>query len=328
MHRENILYSKMEVKNCEPQIMQDFYDHLPPKPYCTDTLGILNIRPKAIAAKNAYIQYNPIHRAYILCFDLDYPHNFNFLWWDNKAKIPRPNMEIENRKNQHSHLLYLIDPAVYTLRNARMKPLQLAADIDKGLTTLLSADQSYGKLICKNPLSHDIWNIYIYHDHKYTLKELIEFIPDKIKNQKQKPKQEIGLGRNCTVFEKARHFAYSEWRKLKFNDAAQLFENVLKYAMKINYDFIIPMTNPEVKCIARSVSRWTAKHLDSVGFSNWCSIRGKVGNRKSQIVRAVKSQTRAEQIVAYKTEYPDMSNRAIAKVLGIPETTVRRLLKL
>ncbi|GHU23452.1 hypothetical protein FACS1894172_08290 [Spirochaetia bacterium] len=48
---------------------------------------------------------------------------------------------------------------------------------------------------------------------------------------------------------------------------------------------------------------------------------------ESKPKRISKVQVRAEQIRAYKQEHPKMSNRAIARVLDIPETTVRRLLK-
>jgi hypothetical protein len=46
---------------------------------------------------------------------------------------------------------------------------------------------------------------------------------------------------------------------------------------------------------------------------------------KAQHAGAV--QARAAQIRVYKRDHPNMSNRAIARALGIPETTVRRLLK-
>ena len=44
--------------------------------------------------------------------------------------------------------------------------------------------------------------------------------------------------------------------------------------------------------------------------------------------RISKAQARADQIRAYKQEHPNMSNRAVVRALGIPETTVRRLLKM
>jgi hypothetical protein len=326
MSTETIITNKYNgVNNYESQLLQNFYDYLSPKPYCTDTLGILAIRPKSVAAEKAYIQPNPIHRNYWFVFDLDYSHSFDFLSDSTKEKIPRANIEVENRKNRHCHLIYAIDPAVFTLQNARRKPLELAADVDRGLTALLTADPAYGKLICKNPLSYDIWNVYVYHPHKYTLRELLEYIPDKIHKQKRKPKEEIGLGRNCTIFEKIRHYAYSEYRRLKFCDY-RLEENVYKHALDINADFIAPLGTREVKCIARSVSKWTSRHMDSAGFSEWCSVRGKVGNRKSQIVRTGKSLTRAEEIIAYKVTHPHESNYSIAKIFNCDERTVRRAL--
>jgi hypothetical protein len=88
-------------------------------------------------------------------------------------------MEARNPENNHQHLFYMIDPAVYTLRQARRKPLELAADVDKGLTRLLDADPGYGKLISKNPLSAK-WTVYIWHEKAWGLSELLDYIPDNV----------------------------------------------------------------------------------------------------------------------------------------------------
>ena len=302
-----------------PAIMDQFYNYLQPRPYCTEFLGQLKIRPKAQAIRDAYIQPNPITRAYWMVFDIDSGQS---RYWPDEWHVPTPNMEARNPENNHQHLFYMIDPAVYTLRQARRKPLELAADVDKGLTRLLDADPGYGKLISKNPLSSQ-WTVYIWHEKAWGLTELLDYIPDNIQKWKPGAEETIGLGRNCTVFDRARIYAYAEWRRQGFNDQPRLLEAVFNFSMNINNSFRIPMLDKEVLCIARSISRWTARHMDAGGLREWFQEQ----NRKSVSVRRKKAAGKAEIIMDFIADHAGISNRKVAEALGIPETTVRRLLK-
>jgi hypothetical protein len=243
----------------EPGILNLFYDYLPPRPYCTESLGYLKIRPKSIAAKEAYIQPNPITRAYWLAFDIDSGQS---RYWPEEWKMPTPNIEVRNPENNHQHLIYMIDPAVYTLRQARRKPLELAADVDRGLTRLLEADPGYGKLICKNPLS-ERWTVYVWHGRAWTLTELLDFIPENIRRWKTAGRDVSGLGRNCAVFDKARFFAYAEWKRMGFEYAGRLYDSVFSHAMNLNLAFNTPMLDREVRCIAK----WTLPQLADTKIS-------------------------------------------------------------
>jgi hypothetical protein len=251
-----------------------------------------------------------------MVFDIDSSQS---RYWPEEWHIPAPNMEARNPENNHQHLFYMIDPAVYTLRQARRKPLELAADVDKGLTRVLDADPGYGKLISKNPLSSK-WTVYIWHEKAWGLTELLDYIPDAIQKWKPKEKEIIGLGRNCTVFDRSRVYAYAEWRRLKFDGPARLMEAVFSHAMNINNSFRIPMLDKEVLCIARSISKWTVRHMDAQGLKEW----GEVGRQKSLAERQRRAAGRAEEIRAYKAAHPDMSNRATAKTLGCALDTVNR----
>jgi hypothetical protein len=304
----------------EIPLLQHFFEYLPPKPYCTDTLGMLYIRPKAYAVGKTYLQPNPITRAYWLVFDLDNQHEPRY--WAAEPHIPLPNLTVINRSNGHEHVYYLIDPAVYTLRQARRKPLELAADVDRGLTEVLDADPGYGKLLAKNPF-HEQWIGVVWHEHAYGLTELLDWIPDQFRllKRKRKAKEEIGLGRNCTVFEVARQYAYSEWRRLKFTDYEGLYDRVRIRAMEMNADFTTPMTEREVLCIVRSVTKWTARHLTADRFAVWGDAR----REKSIITRHTRSQERA---AAVKALYAGgKTQKQIAAILGISERQVRTLLK-
>jgi hypothetical protein len=313
---QNISDKKETVKR---RLTERFYEWLPAKPYCTDLLGGLTIRPKSVAAQKAYIQYNPIHRAYWLCFDLDYPQR---RYWYEESAVPVPNIEVRNRRNEHSHIFYLLDPAVFTLRNARRKPLELAADVDRGLTEVLKADPGYGKLIGKNPLCEERWEVLVWQSKAWCLYELVEWIPRGILKRQPGPREVTGLGRNCTVFEKSRHYAYSRWRGQGFENYGLLFENVYKMAMDCNSGFISPMQEREVRCIVRSICKWTAKNHSAGAFSKIQKSR----NLKSQLVRHKQSMSAAERVVAYKVEHPKATIREIAGVFRLSVGSVHKYL--
>jgi hypothetical protein len=252
-----------------------------------------------------------------MVFDIDSPQS---RYWPDEWHVPTPNMEARNPENNHQHLFYMIDPAVYTLRQARRKPLELAADVDKGLTRVLDADPGYGKLISKNPLSSK-WTVYIWHGKAWGLTELLDYIPDAIQSWKPKEKEIIGLGRNCTVFDQSRVYAYAEWRRLKFDDQARLLEAVFSHAMNINNSFRIPMLDKEVLCIARSISKWTARHMDSGGLRDW----GEPRRQKSIQVRRDKAADRAVEIRVYYDSNPDITRKELAGMFNVSEKTIQRL---
>jgi hypothetical protein len=308
-----------ELFSQAPTALELFYQYLPPKPYCTEFIGSLKIRPKELAVKEPYIQPNPITRAYWMVFDIDNDQN---IFWPDIPHFPVPNFEAVNRGNNRRHVFYMIDPAVYTLRQARRKPLELAADVDKGLTRLLDADPGYGKLISKNPLS-DHWLVWLWHNKAWGLTELLDYIPDKIKKWKPRREEIIGLGRNCTVFDTARGYAYSEWRKQGYEDPDRLFRAVFDHSMNINNSFSIPMLDNEVRCIARSISKWTSRHMTAQGMREWHQAQ----NRKSVKVRGKKSRDRAGEIRAYLREHPEATRAAIGEYFEVSAKTVTRALK-
>jgi hypothetical protein len=64
---------------------------------------------------------------------------------------------------------------------------------------------------------------------------------------------------------------------------------VYQYAMKINVSFRVPMPDKEVLCIARSISEWTARHMNAEGLREW----GDPGRQKSLQVRQAKAEGKA-----------------------------------
>jgi hypothetical protein len=227
-------------------------------------------------------------------------------------------MSVINRANGHEHIYYMIDPAVYTLRQAREKPLKLAADVERGLTWMLGADPGYGHLIAKNPLAPaGMWRVQIWHEVAWDLVKLVDSIPKKYL-KRPKPRQVIGLGRNCAVFESTRHFAYRQWQHQRWEDYGRLFEAVYSFAMNVNAGFETPMQEREVRNITRSVSKWTARHLTRAGFIESQSRKG----RKSGKVRGARAKERADEVKAFHAGHPQFTTRELAQLFDCSERSV------
>jgi hypothetical protein len=323
-------YSRQDLQNeivrqvyenvVNDEFLQLFFERLSPKPYCTDTLQTgLQIRPKATAATKVYVQPNPIHCVYWVVLDLDYA--VEKYWYD---EFPTPNLSIENIANGHQHIMYLLENPVYKLRQARQKPLALLADVERGLSIEFRADTNYGGLISKNPL-HPQWLVHVWHTNPYTLGDLLVNVPQELRRRKNtKPKEEIGVGRNCALFDHTRKYAYNQAHKVRY-DYQNLYDKVLVCATEFNADFSPPLQDREVRCTTRSICRWTVRHMDGTGFSQVQSVRGKAGNRKSQIIHTARSQARAEEAKALYAE--GKTQQQIGLMLGISERWVRQLLK-
>jgi hypothetical protein len=217
----------------------------------------------------------------------------------------------------------MLETPVYRQSAAHKWPQRYAASIDVALTLLLDADPGYSGLICKNPLKSEYWRAEVYRLNPYTLGELASYLDLTPYKDQRRHLPAIGLGRNCTLFDVTRLWAYRQirldnWDKTGFTEA------VTNYAWKYNEArFPTPLPRTEVKSTARSVARWTIDTMSKAGFKAWGDGRRK----KSIYVRQSKAAERAAAIRAFKAEHPDMSNRMIAKVFDVSEYTIRCALK-
>ena len=307
----------------ESEILNFFKDVLPKKPYCTDELGLLLIRPKEIAIQKRYIQQNSPFDLYWLVYDVDRPTS-HFDWYDLRA--PAPNITAMNLNNGHSHLFYGLEvPVIKCIENPKVhkKPLRYAAAIDVALSLKLDADPGYAGLISKNPL-HKHWNVLVWQRELYDLNWLAGYLDLEPYKDQRKHLPPVGLGRNCTLFELTCRWAYSQRREAGLYSSESCFiDAVTHYAAKKNEAFPVPLPYPEVKATGKSVGKWTWLKMSQEGFDAWGDRR----REKSIIVRQAKRANRAAEIRAYKLEHPEMSNVKIAVVFGVNEITVRRALR-
>ncbi len=263
-----------------------FNARLPHKPYFSDDLHFgVRIAGKERAILAKYIQFNQPHALFWLGFDVDRA-GAAIDWSDRNA--PAPTLTITNPENGHAHLLYALKTAVRTAPDGKIKPLKYAAAVERALCQKLGADTGYSGLICKNP-NHDHWKIAVWQPELYTLDWLADSLDLSAANDKD-ILPDYGLGRNCTLFDKTRKWAYRAIRQ-GWPEYDQWFQACYERAGVYNLQFSLPLDDNEIKSIARSIAKWTMNFFSEDKFINFVKlthnssiqrVRGEKGGRKSK----------------------------------------------
>ncbi|HEY8101767.1 MAG TPA: replication initiation protein [Burkholderiaceae bacterium] len=295
----------------------------PTRPYCSDDKSARFIRSLSAAILRPYIQANPPHLRIWSIYDID--RAGGALAWE-RANLPPPSWAAANRENAHAHLVWgLSVPVLVDSPDMRQRPLRYLCAVEAAFRERLQADQGYSGLITKNP-SHSLWRTWRGPRLTYELGELAEWVDLPKYLPKRKP-QEIGIGRNLTVFDWLRQYAYRCIRHHK-NGAHNLTMwqcHLNNKALDRNGDLQIPLDGQEIWHIAKSVGKWTWNRFDIATsdekFSQLQAHRG----RQSGISRAAANEGKrasARQMAAQR-----LSTRAIATELAVNQSTVVRWLK-
>lgn len=301
-----------------------FENCLPTYPYCTNdfTYGI-KTRPAEIAKRYRLIQCNKKTDLKWIVLDVDRP-TAHFDW--QERAVPSPNFTVMNPKNGHCHYIYGLETPVYLQMEANQNPMRYAASVDIALTHKLEADLNYSKLIAKNPL-HPYWTTTCWREKTYTLDELADYLDLSAYQDKRKRLPEIGLGRNCNLFDQTRFFAYREIRKPNQNYLFEEFyslddfiERCKLYAIHHN-TFEVPLSVRECETIGLSVGKWVFKKMNREGFLEWSKRR----RDKSIHVRKVKSEGRKQEALALKEQ--GYTPTQIATIMKISRMQVYRFIK-
>lgn len=261
------------------QILVNFYENLPHKPYCSDDLGYgVIIRPKKTAIQKPYIQHNPPCLVTSLVFDIDHSDAY-FAWSD--ANLPTPTWIAKNRQNNHAHVGYMLATPVCTTHRARQNVIEYLAKIEQAYSLALGADRGYTGLITKNPC-HGAWENHIFGVEPYELNYLADFV--ELQELKTDLKEVSGLGRNCTMFDTVRKWAYKAIREHRGSTFDVWLGEVLKMAINANGAFIEPLPYSEVKATAKSIARycWKKDGYHYQEFIDRQSRKGALGGKKSK----------------------------------------------
>ncbi len=306
------------------------FEHLkrwPRRPYCTDDLETgLRVRPLPQAIQKIYLQANPPQMLTWLIFDIDRP-NAGMAWHD--ANLPPPTWSAVNRDNGHAHLAWgLTVPVMVDGMGARDAPIRFACAVQSLMRTMLGADIGYSGLITKNP-EHDKWRTWRGPQLTYKLSELAEWLPGLEQHfPKRREPELVGLGRNVTLFDKLRKWAYKAIRPYwgrGLDGWNAWLSHCNSRALVYNADFPVLLDVREVWHVARSVAKWTFRRTTAKGYSNWRSAQGRRGAAKSAKVRRLASEDKRASARLMRDQ--GMSSRQIAAEIHVNQSTVVRWLK-
>lgn len=210
----------------------------------------------------------------------------------------------------------------------RQQPVRFAAAVEHAYMLALKADIGYSGTICKNPL-HDRWRTQIHRQTPYDLQEMADYV-DLPKKITKRQLIESPMGRNVTVFDRLREWAYRNIRHYREGCREEWMRAVELQASAFN-DFPTSLPRNEVGHIARSVGKWVWRNFNpsaiaesDAKFSALQAHRGAIGGRQSAETRREQAEARMLQAIAMEAR--GMTQKAIAIALGVTDRTVRNLL--
>ena len=272
---------------------------LPRRPLASDDLlaGVYrHARVEALGMR--YVESNPSMLSNLLVVDIDHADATMRACWNRAAWWP--NLVVENPTNGHAHAVWALAEPVTRTEYARRKPLALAAAVSEGLRRSVDGDQGYSGLLTKNPV-HGSWTTVVCNAEKlYGLTELASYLKEAgylppASWKRSRRRNITGLGRNCSIFETARTWAYREVRH-HFGDPNGLHTAISTHVHELNAEFPEPLARTEAQDIANSIHRWITTQSrmwadgPAVYEATFSTIQAARGKRKS-----AKSRARIEQ---------------------------------
>lgn len=235
---------------------------LPQRPLCCDDdYSQLVRRSRTDALRCKHVEANPACQANMIVCDIDDEYGRAMALYEHHGM--RPNFIAENPANGHCHAGWVLTEPVCRTDMARLKPLKLLHAVTEGLRRSVDGDEGYSGLLMKNPLS-DAWDSDLCREDTYDLPDLVAALeehgdmPPKSWTRTKRAR-EVGVGRNCTLFDEARTLAYREVRRLPDRTPASsdlLREYVRRTCHEINASFPDPLPVREVNDTAKSIHKW------------------------------------------------------------------------
>lgn len=277
------------MKPQPPQIIGPQWEQhwLPYWPWATNTFLDGRYMDRDEALTRRMIQANPGAMSNLLVVDID--HSDALLRSMSHRAGWLPNAVVENPRNGHAHAVWVLREYVTRTEYARRKPVAFAAAVTEGLRRSVDGDKGYSGWLTKNP-HHPDWVGHWLTDHEYSLPELTAHLQDAghmpVPGWKRtRRKNPVGLGRNCTIFETARHWAYPRVRDYEERTPAAsnaLHHAIANHVQELNSAFTEPLPDTEAAAIARSIHKWITTqsrlwldghHVNQANFSRIQSAR-------------------------------------------------------
>jgi hypothetical protein len=258
---------------------------------------------------------NPPHLRVWAPFDIDRPGAA--LAWEH-ADLPPPTWTAINKENGHAHSAWGLEvPVLVDGMGARDAPMRYLCAVESLMRERLQADAGFSGLITKNP-THPLWRVLRGPRLAYGLGELGEYLPGLEKHRPRRAPEQVGLGRNVTLFDRLRRWAYRAIRE-HWGGGLQAWNAWLSQcnnrALVMNADFPLPLDGREVWHLARSVAKWTWRRTTLEGYAAWRTEQGRRGAAAAAKVKRLASEDKRASARLMRAQ--GQSFRAIAAELGV-----------
>jgi hypothetical protein len=230
-------------------------------------------RPRSEAVRFRRLAFNAVASKRWLVFDID---DGDAMDVPRDASLPMPTLAIINGRNGKGHLAYRLRTPVSFSERSRDAPRLFMADVERDITLLLGADRAYTGPLAKNPLHPSFRTFATGQD--FELRDLAAQVDrDAARALRATCSKEIGLGRNCTVFNDLREYAYRAVLDFKGrNDFRGFLHRLAAVAEDVrqNPAFMTPLPQTETMSIVRSIARWTWQNFSMERFIGIQRARG------------------------------------------------------
>ncbi len=259
---------------------------LPHRPHATNYLDQGQYRmSREDALTMRYVEHSPHALLGSIVIDCDHP-DAAMRAFEKPSDHPVPNWVAQSPSGR-AHLGWWLAAPVCRTDSARLQPLRFAQRIEAGLRTSVGGDFAYGGQLTKNPI-HASWETLYGPALPYELRDLTTTHTPR--QMPRLPERAAGLGRNVTMFDTARTWAYPQWWHHRHDTANAWEQLVLQRCHAINTEFAVPLPFIEVRATAQSISRWIWRNFTEADYRARQAHLGTLGGKASSKVMSEKKR--------------------------------------
>ncbi len=259
---------------------------LPHRPHATNYLDQGQYRmSREDALTMRYVEHSPHALLGSIVIDCDHP-DAAMRAFEKPSDHPAPNWVAQSPSGR-AHLGWWLAAPVCRTDSARLQPLRFAQRIEAGLRTSVGGDFAYGGQLTKNPI-HASWETIYGPALPYELRDLTTIHTPR--QMPRLPERAAGLGRNVTMFDTARTWAYPQWWRQRHGTAGAWEQLVLQRCHAINTEFSSPLPFIEVRATAQSISRWIWRNFTEADYRARQAHLGTLGGKASSKVMTEKKR--------------------------------------
>lgn len=299
-------------------------------------------RPLKEALTYPYIQPNSPYNISWFVFDIDRDFDVNEIFDKN---LSLPNFIVINNENNHAQVWYkLKDPIWIQPKYKEHQAFKYQKAVYEAMRDVLNADRHFNRALCKNPFfyadddKNRKWSRVDFTRKEYNLLELSIHLELQSKSASKNGKSKISIdraevenypgaekgSRNSSLFDHCRIEIYKHFAATNCNES-ELLEWSTKYIELQNEYNNPPLEVKECEAMAKSISSWTFNNIQP------CSRKktkyDDEARERSLVTRRNAKNKKVSKIKKLLKKNPDISNREIARRLGVSSNRVNAYIK-